>query len=220
MVYLVEVCVFLGDTARATTLYRLLLPYDGHNLVAGPHVACYGAASRYLGMLAATLSRWEDAQRHFEEALAMNTRMGAKPWLAHTQYQYALMLLARARPGDREQAMALLDQALSISRQLGMRALQERASALVEQARSLVSSVRTYPGSLTPREAEVLCLIATGKSNRDIAEALFISLNTVANHVRNILAKLEVTNRTEAAAYAIRHSLTSVPLPSPNGKLM
>jgi DNA-binding NarL/FixJ family response regulator len=167
-------------------------------------------------MLAATLSRWEDAQRHFEQALAMNARMGAKPWLAHAQYQYAQMLLARAPPGDREQAMSLLDQAMNISRQLGMHTLQARAMALMEQARSRANSTRTYPGGLTPREVEVLCLIATGKSNRDIAETLFISLNTVANHVRNILAKLEVTNRTEAAAYAIRHDLASFSPPPPN----
>jgi DNA-binding CsgD family transcriptional regulator len=218
MVYLAEVCVFLGDTARAATLYQLLLPYDGHNLVAGPHVACYGAASRHLGMLAATLSRWDDAQRHFEQALAMNTRMGAKPWLAHTQFQYAKMLLARARPGAREQATLLLDQALSISRQLGMDTLQERATALMEQTRSQANSTRTYPGGLTPREVEVLRLIASGKSNRDIAEALFISLNTVANHVRNILAKIGAVNRTEAAAYAIRHGLApSTPSPLDSG---
>jgi DNA-binding NarL/FixJ family response regulator len=129
------------------------------------------------------------------------------------------MLLARARAGDRERATSLLDQALSISRELGMHTLQERATALMEQARSQANSIRTYPGGLTPREVEVLRLIAAGKSNRDIADTIFISLNTVANHVRNILAKLEVTNRTEAAAYAIRHDLASFsPPPSNSGR--
>ena len=61
---------------------------------------------------------------------------------------------------------------------------------------------------MSPREVEVLRLIAAGKSNRDIADALFISLNTVATHVRNILTKTGCANRTEAAAYALRHGLS------------
>jgi DNA-binding NarL/FixJ family response regulator len=61
---------------------------------------------------------------------------------------------------------------------------------------------------LSPRELEVLRLMAAGKSNRDIAEVLCISLNTVATHVRNILAKTGCANRTEAAAYAMRHGLS------------
>jgi DNA-binding NarL/FixJ family response regulator len=60
---------------------------------------------------------------------------------------------------------------------------------------------------LSQREVEVLRLVAAGKSNRDIADALCISLNTVATHVRNILAKTSTANRTEAAAYALRHGL-------------
>jgi DNA-binding NarL/FixJ family response regulator len=62
---------------------------------------------------------------------------------------------------------------------------------------------------MTRREVEVLSLIALGKSNRAVADTLFISLNTVANHVRSILSKTGAANRTEAAAYAIRHGLTS-----------
>jgi DNA-binding NarL/FixJ family response regulator len=54
---------------------------------------------------------------------------------------------------------------------------------------------------------EVLRLIAIGKSNRDIANTLFVSPNTVANHVRSILTKTNTANRTEAAAYAGRHDL-------------
>jgi len=63
------------------------------------------------------------------------------------------------------------------------------------------------PDDLTAREAEVLGLIAIGRSNADIATALSISLNTVATHVRNILAKTGSANRTEAAAYAMRGGL-------------
>lgn len=57
---------------------------------------------------------------------------------------------------------------------------------------------------LSPREVDVLRLIAAGKSNQEIADTLCISLNTVATHVRNILAKTGSANRTEAAAYAMR----------------
>jgi DNA-binding NarL/FixJ family response regulator len=64
------------------------------------------------------------------------------------------------------------------------------------------------PDGLTPHEVEVLRLIANGKSNRDIADELVISFNTVTNHVKNILGKTGCANRTEAAAYAIPRGLT------------
>lgn len=54
---------------------------------------------------------------------------------------------------------------------------------------------------------ELVRLIAAGKSNREIAKELFISLNTVANHVRNILTKTDTANRAEAAAFAISFRL-------------
>jgi tetratricopeptide (TPR) repeat protein len=107
----------------------MLRPYDGRNVVIGVWVVCYGAVSRYLGALATSLERWEDAIRHFEDAIAMNARMGARPWVAHTQFQYAVMLLARGVRSDRDRALALLDSALTTARELGMRALEERASA-------------------------------------------------------------------------------------------
>jgi hypothetical protein len=52
--------------------------------------------------------------------------MGARPWLAHTQHQYACMLLARGQPADRNRALALIDSALSATRELGMHSLEER----------------------------------------------------------------------------------------------
>jgi DNA-binding CsgD family transcriptional regulator len=207
LVYLSEVCAFLGDARRAATLYQHLLPHDGYTLVIGPTAACYGAAAYYLGLLAATMGRWEEAQGHFAYALAMNARMGAKPALAHTQYAYAKMLLAREQPDDRAPAMALLDEALAISLELGMHTLEERVVALRARVRSQPRSPQSYPCGLTQREVEVLRLIAVGKSNRDIANALFVSPNTVANHVRSILTKTSTANRTEAADYARRHNL-------------
>jgi hypothetical protein len=126
MAYLADVCTFLGDKTRADTLYKILLPFAGRNLVVSNGAACYGALSRYLGALATTLERWDEAARHFEDALAMNARMDTRVWLAHTQEGYANMLLARHKSGDRKRAATLLDAALATARELGMRALEER----------------------------------------------------------------------------------------------
>ncbi len=60
---------------------------------------------------------------------------------------------------------------------------------------------------LTNREQEVLLLIAEGRSNQEIADALFITLKTVKTHVSNILSKLEVEDRTQATIYAFKHGL-------------
>jgi pimeloyl-ACP methyl ester carboxylesterase/DNA-binding CsgD family transcriptional regulator len=70
-----------------------------------------------------------------------------------------------------------------------------------------VGVVAPIPANLTPREVEVLRLLAAGQTNRDIAAELFITINTVANHVKNILSKTDSANRTEAAAFAGRHGL-------------
>jgi hypothetical protein len=82
------------------------------------------------------MGRWQEAEAHFDQALAMNARMGAKPWSAHTQFQYARMLLARPVPTDVERARAniLLDDARTIAGQLGMRSLEARISELSRSA--------------------------------------------------------------------------------------
>jgi DNA-binding NarL/FixJ family response regulator len=68
--------------------------------------------------------------------------------------------------------------------------------------------MRTHaPMGLTGRELEVLALVATGKTNREIAAALVISEHTVARHVQHILAKLRVSSRTAASAFAFEHDL-------------
>jgi DNA-binding NarL/FixJ family response regulator len=76
--------------------------------------------------------------------------------------------------------------------------------------RSLVAPQRTATG-LTPREREILVLVAQGKSNRDIADALVISERTARTHVSNVLNKLELASRTQAALWAVREGLVSGP---------
>jgi DNA-binding NarL/FixJ family response regulator len=68
---------------------------------------------------------------------------------------------------------------------------------------------RVAPGGLTPREAEVLALVATGQSNREIARTLTISERTVERHLSNMFDKLSVSSRTEAAGFAFAHGLAS-----------
>ena len=117
---LAETCVILGDTERAAPLYDLLLPYAALNAVAVPELAL-DSVSRPLGMLATLLGRFEDAARHFEEALRMNERMGARPWLAHAQEEYARMLLGRDEGEDRERAEQLLSRAHATYDELGVK---------------------------------------------------------------------------------------------------
>jgi class 3 adenylate cyclase/tetratricopeptide (TPR) repeat protein/ABC-type transport system involved in cytochrome c biogenesis ATPase subunit len=131
MAMLAEVCHAVADTAHANTLYQLMHPHAGGNVVAPPLVACYGAMARHLGLLATTMRRWEDAERHYEAALELNARQGGRPWVAHTQHAYAGMLLARGEAGER--AAALNAAALATARELGMQGLAARAAALQER---------------------------------------------------------------------------------------
>jgi DNA-binding SARP family transcriptional activator len=124
-----QVCVFLGDARKAAKLYQLLLPYAGCNVLAYPEISL-GSASRYLGLLASALSRWAEAERHFQAAIEMNAQMGGRPWVGHTQRDYATMLLARDEPTDRQLALELIADALTIYRELGMKSWAERASEL------------------------------------------------------------------------------------------
>ena len=105
--------------------------------------------------------------------------------------------------------MSLLDESLAISSQLGMRPLMERVAALQGRAEAQPVRVPAYPDRLSQREVEVLRLIAAGKSNREIAEELFISPNTAGHHVSNLLNKTGSSNRVELANYAARHDLVT-----------
>jgi predicted ATPase len=133
MANLAYVCSYLNDVRRAGILYDLFLPFAPWQLVIGSAAIGTGSNLRFLGILATTLSRWDDAESHFEGALLMNTRIGAIPYLALTQQEYGTMLLKRGRTGDREKAHELFDQALATGNEIGMRGLIRDVSALKAQ---------------------------------------------------------------------------------------
>ena len=128
---LADTCAILGDADRAAPLYELLLPYGSLNAVAVPELAL-DSSSRPLGILATLLGRFEEAARHFEEALRMNETMGARPSLAHTQKDYARMLLRRSSQGDQERAEKLLWRAQATYQSLGMQSDASKAAALAQ----------------------------------------------------------------------------------------
>jgi DNA-binding CsgD family transcriptional regulator len=203
LVYLADTCVALGDADAASVIYPELLAYAGSNVMVGHLVSCYGAMDRYLGTTATVLGDWDAAEAWFQSALALNTRLGARTWLAHTAYGYGRMLIARGAKDDRSHARAQLGVALGLAEEVGLPTLIRRATELGEGVRPTPSQ----PDGLSVREVEVLAQLARGRSNREIGSVLHISEHTAANHVRAILRKTGCANRTEAAAYAHRRGL-------------
>ena len=176
-----------------------------------PPATCGGLGpqiNRMLGRLARTAGIIDEALAHFEAALAFCRKAGYLPELAWTCHDYAETLISRNGEGDLAKAVPLLDESLAISTELGMRPLMERVIARQELAKATPEKASTYPDGLTQREVEVLQLICGGKTDREIAEELFISFRTVRNHVRNILNKTNTANRTEAATFAAHQGLT------------
>jgi len=118
------------------------------------------------------------------------------------------VLVARAFQalGDDEGAALELDAAKKIFVQLGAAPDVAAIEALTAPARA---GARLTPGphSLSARELEVLLLVASGKTNRAIADALFLSEKTVDRHVSNIFVKLDVPSRAAATAWAYQHGL-------------
>ena len=117
---------------------------------------------------------------------------------------------AHRAAGQGHEAAAALRESVRIGRELGARPLIEDALTIGRRAHLRISDDVPNPASavgLTPRELDVLRLVADGASNSTIARALFISPKTVSVHVSNILAKMEVSSRGEAAAIAHRVGL-------------
>ncbi len=143
-----------------------------------------GQAARALTALREACAGWRDLDAPYEVARAT-------------------VLIARAcrQLGDADGAEIELRAAARTFRQLGAKPDLARVEQLSATAPPAAA------GPLTPREMEVLALVASGKTNRGIAEALSISEKTVARHVSNIFTKLDLSSRAAATAYAFKHRL-------------
>jgi DNA-binding CsgD family transcriptional regulator len=160
------------------------------------------SAHRFLGALATQQRRVAEADTHLAQALDLAQQCQAP-------YERALTLLElvelRLKQGRLQQARASLDEVQDVCTSLGAAPTLDRAGEL---ARRLKDADVEHPDGLTTREVDVLRLLAAGKSNRQMAEMLFLSVRTIERHVANIYGKTDAHNRSEARAYAKQHGLT------------
>lgn len=146
------------------------------------------------GAWAAAADAWERIDHDFDAATA--------------RWREGAAALASTRADRRQRARAALTRAHHLATAMGAAPLAEAVVALARRGRIPLGEPAA-PGvrnrvTLTPREREVLALVADGRSNREIAELLFISAKTASVHVTNIKQKLGVETRVEAAARALR----------------
>jgi DNA-binding CsgD family transcriptional regulator len=159
------------------------------------------AIDRFLGELATEQDDYSAAETHLTASLDLARACGTPFEEAQSLLALAELLVER---GNNQDAGALLNEARAICRTLEARPALARIEQVASQLRHSPAGPRA---GLTPREIEVLQLVVQGKTDREIAEELFISHHTAMRHVSNILGKLDVDSRTAAAAYAVRHDL-------------
>jgi non-specific serine/threonine protein kinase len=187
------------DFARALALYHEALELGrGH-----PGTRVVTEVIEAVGIMAATVGQAERAARLLGAARAQRDRLGLRYRVKEDQVALEhAMAAARAALGEDVFATAW-----TAGRNLSP------GQAVSEAQDPFVPSAGSPPGSLTPREVEILRLVASGMTNPDIAAALFLSVRTVENHVAHILNKLGVRTRTAAAAAA---GLVTPAPPSPH----
>jgi tetratricopeptide (TPR) repeat protein len=139
-----------GDAARARTLYERLVPYADRTVVSFIQpVLCLGSVARYLGLLAAAMDEPDLAAGHFEDAIAMNTRIGARPYLARAQAEYARLLAARALPAIAS-ARTVSSRTRAIAGPIGQHALREELAGVGIAKRNRARPKRRRPRPVPP----------------------------------------------------------------------
>jgi DNA-binding NarL/FixJ family response regulator len=191
----------LDDVEVSTALYDVLSPIGSYYSGDGSGgVFSHGAVARQLGDLARVAGRYDAAAEHYAVAIAMNQRIGARPFTALSRLGRARALLGAERPDDLAEAAELAGAAAAELRRLDMPGpltVADRVLAEIGRRRREVSP-------LSERESEVAALVADALTNRQIADRLVLSERTVESHVRSILSKLGFATRTEIAAWALR----------------
>jgi non-specific serine/threonine protein kinase len=185
-----------GDLQRATSLFAEALTISRDQ---GTATNCLNS----LGYVAAVTGRAEQAVRLFGAGAATWERIGGGTRASHQQARLDESI-APARAQLTADAFAA---AWAAGRELPLADAIAEALTVAREVTSAPVTPPDAPAGLTTREQEVLRLLAAGKSNQQIGEALFISSRTAQTHVTHLLAKLCVTNRTEAAAFAHRHGI-------------
>jgi DNA-binding NarL/FixJ family response regulator len=161
--------------------------------------ALRAAADRAEGALQAARGDHAAACRHLEDAVDAFELLGAPFEAAVARIELAASLAAS---GDADSSTREATTAHECLLELGSPHEAERARRLADPRRAAEGTPRPEP--VTPREKDVLCLLAEGLTNREIAERLVVSEHTVHRHVTNILRKLDMPSRTAAAIYAVR----------------
>jgi DNA-binding CsgD family transcriptional regulator len=208
---LLETAIMLRDRDAAALLAPHLAETTGY-------VHPLRSIALLVGAAAALLGDGAGAQIYYQRSLEWASRLRCRPEIALTRLTLAELQLGqsatpgRSRAEQKEQrtaGLAHLDFAVAELRAMKMQPALERALHLQSGQRSnqAPDPRPSYPNGLTLREVEVLRLVAAGRSNQQIADALVISHNTVIRHVSNIFAKTGVANRVEAATYASHHGL-------------
>jgi LuxR family maltose regulon positive regulatory protein len=189
-----------GELEEARTAVEALREVE-KRVATAPLRACADVAE---GVLAAARGDHDRARALLEDAVDCFERGGApfEAALARLELATCLIALGRIDVAERE-ATAALDRLLELGAELDAgRARQVLATA---------AGRGTPLADLTPRERDVLRLLADGLTNRQIAELLVVSEHTVHRHVSNLLRKLELPSRTAAAAHAVRSGLLDSP---------
>jgi DNA-binding CsgD family transcriptional regulator len=200
--YLAEVAPALGTRDQMATLLRAMTPYRRLFVAPGAGVAvCLGSVAHRLGVLAAELGEWPDAERYLSDAVEQNSRAGALPFAAHAQVALAELL---ARRSDHRGAAEMARSAARKTASLGMRPLGERAGRVLREAKAAGPK-------LSRREVEVAGAVARGLTNHGIAATLHLSDRTVENHVQHILDKLGFSSRSQIAAWAVVQGIATRP---------
>ena len=198
---IVDLIVAFGDVDTAQATYELFHPHITDSGATGTGlVFLHGSLHWPLGRLAALLGRTQDALDHYAAAVTVNTRIGARPFVVLSRLDWADALGARGGRGDYSQARTLARQAALEAGRLDMPGPADRAERLLHHLEQAIQA----GDPLTAREREIAELVSAGLTNRAIADRLVLSERTIEGHVRSTLAKLQLANRTELAAWALR----------------